>query len=578
MTDAALPGRPAALRVGPARGRLALRGEAGFVLLLACTVALLSLLPLGRLALTAVAPGGAVDLDRIVEVASRPATLRATWRTLDVAFFGMLGALALGAPFALALGLTDVPARRWLGLGILLPLMIAPQVTALAWLSAFGPASPLLNTLGIAPPPGSPNPLIGRGGIVLLFAVQHAPLVFVTLRAGLAAVPRDLVEAARAAGAPPLRVLASVVLPLLRPYALAAAALAFVAGVGNFGIPALLGIPVNYLTLPTLIYQRLASSGPGVIGEVAILSMIVALIAGAGVVAQSLALGGRTALQGGPAASFSLGRWRGAVAAALGLVVAVTMVVPFLAVTAAALVPTYGVPLTPATVTLDNFAEVLFRQASTSRAFRNSFLLAAGAAVILALLAVPVARTLDRLPRRAARLAEGLAELPYALPGIVIAIAAILLFLRPLPVLGVSLYGTVWIILAAYLMRFLPLMLKPVMAAVSQIPRDREEAAAVSGARVARRVATVVAPSAFPAVVAGALLVFMSAFNELTVSALLWSAGSETLGVALFNYEEGGYGTLAAAIAVATLAVVVAVLLALDRLGRRLPPGTLPWR
>ncbi|MEN2598755.1 hypothetical protein, partial [Acinetobacter baumannii] len=77
---------------------------------------------------------------------------------------------------------------------------------------------------------------------------------------------------------------------------------------------------------------------------------------------------------------------------------------------------------------------------------------------------------------------------------------------------------------------------------------------------------------------AGALLVFMSAFNELTVSALLWSSGHETLGVVLFSLEEAGLGTHAAAIAVTTILIVVVLLAVLDRLGKKLPPGVLPWR
>jgi len=167
--------------------------------------------------------------------------------------------------------------------------------------------------------------------------------------------------------------------------------------------------------------------------------------------------------------------------------------------------------------------------------------------------------------------------LPYALPGIVLAIACILLFLRPLPLLG-SLYGTPWIILIAYLMRFAALAVKPVEAALSQLAPDLDEAAAGAGAGTIRRLLTITAPLAGPAAAAGALLVFMSAFNELTVSALLWSSRNETIGVILFSLEESGLSPQAAAVAVITLLVIVLLLALLDRLGRRLPAGVLPWR
>ena len=541
-------------------------------------IALLSLLPMLRLLVAAIAPGGELDLAAFADRLARPAALRAMWHTLDTAVFGAVFAVCLGAPFAVAVTMTDLPGRKPLGFLLLLPLMIAPQVTALSWLHLFGPSSTLLGMFGLAPPPGTPNPMLGRNGIILLYAVQHAPIVFITLRAGLSRVPRDLVEAARASGAKPIAVLWTIVLPVVRPYIVAAAALAFVSGVGNFGIPALLGMPVNYLTLPTLIYQDLSSFGPGVLPQITALSVLVAMLALAGVACQSLALrGAGHRFAAGTPARFSLGRARLPLAGLGWLVIALMLVLPACALLATSLVPSFGVPLGLKTMTASNYAEVLVRQASTVRAFRNSLLFAGSAALILAIGAIPVTAVLERFSRRWQRLLSGIVDLPYAVPGVVLAIACILLFLRPLPLIG-SLYATAAIILIAYAMRFFTLAMKPVATAVAQIPRDLDEAAAVSGAGILRRLATITAPLAAPAAVAGGLLVFMSAFNELTVSALLWSSGNETLGVVLFSLEEAGLGTQAAAIAVSTIVVVIVLLLVLDRFGKRLPAGVLPWR
>ncbi|OLP58824.1 ABC transporter permease [Xaviernesmea oryzae] len=538
----------------------------------------LTLLPMGRLALVALAPGGEIDLAGCLARIARPAAWRALVNTLDTAFFGAFAALALGVPLTLAAALTDVPGRRALGYCIILPLMIAPQVTAIAWLHLFGPSSTLLQLLHLAPAAGTRNPMLGRSGIILLYAVQHAPIVFITLRAGLAQVPRDLVEAARSSGARPHRVLATIILPLLRPYLAAGFSLAFISGIGNFGIPALLGMPVNYLTLSTLIYQKLSSAGPDVLPDVAALSLIVALASLAGIGLQKIATGRKTRhVTAGPAAQLALGRWRLPVGISVWAVMVLILGLPALALVATSLIPTFGVPLSAATVTLDNYAEVLFRQASTTRAFTNSFLMSASAALLLAGFAIPLSWFLRRWPKRIAAWIDSAIDLPYALPGIVLAIAAILLFLKPLPLIG-SLYATPWIILIAYLMRFLALANKPVSTALAQVPPALDEAAAASGARPLTRLATISAPLTLPAAIAGALLVFMSAFNELTVSALLWSSRHETLGVVLFSLEEAGLGTQAAAIAVTSLAVVIATLAAIDRFGRRLPPGVLPWR
>jgi iron(III) transport system permease protein len=551
------------------------------LVLLAAIVLFFSLLPFGRLAVAALAPGGVFDPGpALAEIGSRAGTL-AAWHSVETSVASAAIALALGTAVALLLVLTDAPGKRPIALLFVASMLIAPQVTALAFLTLAGPSSALLNTFGLASPPGSENPLLSREGIVAVLGLHHAPLVFVTVRAGLRTLPRDALEAAQATGAGPGRILRTVVGPLLGPHLVAAAALAYVAAIGNFGIPALLGMPANYLTLPTLIYRRLTSFGPSIIADAAALSLAVAGLAGAGVILAALALRGRSARisRGAPVDGYwPLGRWRLPVAVLLWGVIAVALLLPLASLLASALVPTTGVPLTSRTITLQNFVEVLWRQAVTARALRNSFLLALAAAAILAFLAVPLAHALDRRLGRLRRPAEALLEVPYALPGVVLAIACILLFLRPLPILGVSLYGTPFIILFAYLARFLPMALKAPAAAVAQLPPDQEEAARICGARFGRRLRTIVLPAIAPAAAAGGLLVFLTAFNELTVSALLWSAGTETLGVALFSLEEAGLASEAAAVAVAASSLVAAVMLALDRLAGRLPPGVLPWR
>ena len=541
---------------------------------------LVALAPLLRLVETALWPAGAFDPGAALAQMSRRAATRALLNSLESSLIGAAGAVALGAAMALLLALADAPGRRVIAFLFVLSTMMAPQVVALAFLSMTGPASPLLGALGVAPEPGSPNPLLGRRGVIALLALHHAPLVFVTVRAGLRHLPRDLLEAARAAGATAPRIVWDVVAPLMRPYLAAAAALVFVACVGNFGIPAMLGMGHGYQTLPTLIYQTLASNGPQVLAEVAALSLAVAGLAAFGLGLAALVSRETAPLRRGDSAQafFRLRRGRLPVAVFLWLVVLIALIAPLAALVAASLSPAYGVALSFDTITLENFVEVVARQDVTARALRNSFLYAGSAALALGLAATPVAHFLARRRGALPVVALTLVELPYALPGVTLAIAEILAFLKPLPVIEVSLYATAWIIVVAYLARFAILALRAPMAAIRLIPVDLEEAAQAAGAGSARRLRDIVAPLAAPASVAGALLVFLTAFNELTVSALLWSAGTETMGVVLYNLEDGGFATLAAAVGVISTLVVALVMLALDRLGRRAPEGVIPWR
>jgi iron(III) transport system permease protein len=435
--------------------------------------------------------------------------------------------------------------------------------------------------LGAAPPIGTRNPLYSPWGIILVLGVQYAPLVFLTLRAALRALPQELIEAALAGGARPLRVLRTVVVPLMTPPLLAGVALCFVSCLGNFGIPALLGIPANYVVLPTLIYQRLAGLGPGILSDVAVLSVLIGVIAVAGIVVQDALLRRRDFRITAAAVSaraFELGRIRPLVEGALWLLVAATLALPLCALVLTSLVPAVGITLSAETATVDNFRFVLFEHAAARRAFANSFALSATASFVIALIAIPLAYFLVWRKSPLTRAVNLVTEIPYAVPGVVLAIAAILLFLRPLPLVGVTLYNTVWIILFCYLARFLVLGVRPVASGYHQLDRTLEEASQIAGARLLRRLRTVIMPLVAPAATAGALLIFLTAFNELTLSALLWSSGAETLGVVFFSFQQGGDSPYAAALGVLTIVVSVALMLSTLLFAQRLPQGVLPWR
>lgn len=556
-------------------------GERVAFVSLSAALLLLAVVPIARLVQEAIAPGGHLDLGVIGSVLQSPAVWRAGRNTLVVSLGGTALALALGGAFALVVSLTDLRAKKPLTFCFMLPLMIAPQVTALAWINLFGPNSALLTALGIAPPPGTTNPLYGPGGIIALLGLEQAPIVFLAVRAGLRALPRDLVEAAQASGARPWRIVRTVVMPLTVPSFAAGGMLAFVGCIGNFGIPAFLGIPAGYTVLVTLIYQRLAGFGTSVLGEVAALSMLLSLLALAGLAANgwlSRRRDVRVAAIATAMPQWSLGRWQRAVEFVCWAMLVLVLVLPFFALLASALVPAIGVALTPRTFTLANLQFVLFDYAATRRAFFNSATLSAGAALVLVVLSVPLGYSLVMRRATVLRAMSFTAELPYALPGVVLAIAMILCLLRPLPLIGVSLYSTVWIILVAYLSRFLLLALRPVTNALQQVDPSLDEAARMSGARFARRLATVILPLVAPSAVAGGMMVFLTAFNELTVSALLWSSGAETVGVVLFSLEQGGDSVSAAAVAVIAVVVTLAMMLVANALASRVARGVLPWQ
>lgn len=538
-------------------------------------------LPVAALVATAIAPSpGGMDPARLVEVWTSRSATRALVNTLVIGVVSAGAATLVGTAVAIALAITNVRGKRAIAMLLVGALLVAPQVMALAFKTMAGPASPLLHAFDVAPPIGSPNPMLGLGGVILVITLHHVALAAMTVAAGLSSIPNSLIEAATVDGARPTSIVWRVLLPLVRPQIAASFVITFVAGAGNFGIPALLGLPVGVHTLPTLIYRQLSGFGPGVLPDVAALALLAALIAIAGV-----AVGrafGREAVEMVPEGDtlkpfFRLGSMRTIAESSLWLLVALATLLPLFSLAATALVPAAGVRLTLDTVTLANLSEILFTQAVTTRALGNSLIFASVAGFIVTLFGFIIAYTLERSQTKGRGVLALLVQVPYAVPGIVVAIAAILILLRPLPILNFSLYGTSAIIVLAYIARFLAVAVGPIAAQIAQLDRDLEAAAMVCGAGLWQRLRHIVGPLMLPAMAISQLLVMLLAFNELTVSALLWSAGTETLGVALLSLEDAGLIGPAAALALVTTIFIALLISVIDRLGRFLPPGALPW-
>ncbi|WP_323040597.1 iron ABC transporter permease [Gemmobacter sp.] len=554
-------------------------GELMLAALIGVWVVAVSVWPLARLFAEALTPGkDGAPLGLMADVLSARATGRAVWNTLTVSAGSVVISAVLGMGLALGTGLFALRGRVAMTFLILTPLLIPSQTMALAWIELFGPTSPILRPLGLAPPPGTTNPIYSGWGIALLLGIEHMPLVFVATRAALVALPGDLVEAAQVAGARRGRIVARVLMPLVLPGALAGAVLAFAAAVGNFGVPALLGIPGRFPMLTTLIYQRLNGFGPSVAGQVAVLALILVLMAVAALVLRAVLLRWLSVPLGRGAGlvPFDLGRGRPLMETAVWLVLGMIAVLPMLALLGTALSPALGVALSAETVTLRNFADALANP-MVLRAFANSLALSGLAAAICAAIALPFAFLKVQAGLPVVRVLDWLVDAPWVVPGTVVALAMILTFLHPLPLIG-SLYGTLGILLVAYLARFLPLVLRPVIAAAEAMEPALDEAARIAGAGPLRRIVLILAPMVLPAATAGALLLVMTALNELTLSALLWSSGTETLGVVVFALQYEGNSAAAAAVSVLSVALVLAIALGLDRLAWHLPAGTLPWR
>lgn len=480
--------------------------------------------------------------------------VEAAVNSLVSATVSALAAVAVGAAFAVVLERTDLRHRRVLRLIALTPLLMPPFVGAIAWLGIAGPSSPL-NVWWRGMFGGPLWSIYGADGVIILLTVHSYPLAMLIVSAALRRIPSDLEQAARISGAGPARALFSVTVPLLRPALLSSFLLIAVSNLADFGIPSIIGLPERYVTLATLVYRYLQS---GTVDEP------LAVVATIGVVLLVLAVGalllnatiGRRGWEldasSSPAQPLPLGRAGTPLGIAMWTIVLAITLLPLLALLTQSLLRAPGVPLTLENLTFDNFAKALSSSTALAGA-ANSVMLATLAAVVCGVLGLGIGVLTTRTSARAAKGLNAVAMLPQAVPGIVIAVAWLIIAPR------VGLFNTPWLILAAYITSFTALVVQSVTAPLSSTPTSAEEAARISGAGRLRALIDISSRMALPAAISGAVVVAATAVRELTLSVLLLSPGSQTLGVAIFNFQQAGAFSTAAAwsLVVAVLGIAV---------------------
>ena len=473
----------------------------------------------------------------------------ATVNSLVTSGSSALLATLFGAGLAWALERTDVPARNFFRAAFLLPFLIPPFIGTIGWLAVFGPVGyfNVLYNRATGSTEGLVN-LYGPGGIIALLALHAYPITYLMTAAALRGVPGSLEEAARASGAGRLRVARDVTLPFIFPALLAGFILLFVSNLSDFGIPALLGLPVQYTVLPTLIYSYLVGGRTeNPLGAASALGTVLLVLGIAAFMVQRRLARRLDPDAGGTSEPVALGAVRAPLTTFLAALALFFAVAPVLALLVGALLRAPGIPLTFENLTLANLERAIVAPA-TVRGLVNSLLLAGGAAILCGLLGAFVATLVVRTRSRINGTLDTLALAPQALPGTALAVAWIL---AGIPL---GLYNTKAIILFAYVTAFVALVVQTVRGSLASVPVVFEEAARLSGAHALRALRDITLPLVSPAIVVGVALVFFTAVRELTISALLVSPGSETLGVVIFNLQQAGAYNLSTA-----LALVVAV-------------------
>jgi iron(III) transport system permease protein len=454
-----------------------------------------------------------------------------------------------------------------------LSLAVPVIIKSIGWIMLLGPNSGLVNVVLRLVVGGEEGPiqLYSLGGMILVEGMLWTPVVFLLTLPVLGAMDPALEEAAATSGADVRQTFQRVTLPLMRPSIFAVFLLALIRALESFEVPLLIGAPGNLQTLTTAIYQSIHTGFVPKYGEASAFAVLLLLV-----VVAPLAFYYRLTKQADRFATItgkgfrprrlSLGAWRLPLGFWL-LVIPLSLVAPLLILVWASFLPVYKPPELAdfARVSLANYQAVWGRP-ETLAGLANSALVGFWSSTIVVALTFAAAWLIIRVRSRLRFALDALISVPLVFPGIVLGITVLIEFLR-LPVIPI--YGTIWILVFAFLIRFMPYGMRFCHAGILAIHRELEECGRTCGAGVLTVLRRIVLPLALPSVVAAWLYVFLYTIRDLSIAILLAGPRSQVIAVVILDLWNNGEVPELAALAVLMAAGVTVLGVALMWLGRR---------
>ena len=484
-------------------------------------------------------PDGRFTLAYLVQLLGDPSFYRVIANTIIVNTGGTLLAASLGILFAFLIAYTDLPCKPLIHNLLLVPLVIPGYIITLAWMQTLGQGSLIYRLTHF--------PLYSHWGIILIFGVCNYPLLYLLALNNFRKISRELEQAATVSGCRKWSVFFHVTLPLSAGILINAMLLIFLSCLDNFGTVAFIGIPANITVLSTDIYKAVTSFSHDSFGSAAIRAIFLSLIAFGLMWASGRTTGGLHSVMAEKedmSVRCSLGKFRIPLLCAALLILALINIMPLMTLVMTSLTKAMGVPFRPDTVTLANF-EKIFRNSKCLNGLKNSLVLAMGSVSVCAVLGITVSYGTLRRKSKLCGILQHLLTFPYSIPGIILGLGLILTFAKP--VFGISICGSIWILLLAYIIRFTAVILRACNSAFATLDPAMEEAGMSCGAAAPSIWKQIILPLTSAPVLSGMGLVFLSSLMELTTSSILWSAGSETVGVVIFNFTSAGKTNMASA-------------------------------
>lgn len=458
---------------------------------------------------------------------------------------------------------TNTPARGFARAAAVVPLIIPGILNTVAWAlllaPSTGPVNRALRDVGLPA-----FDVYSLRGMVFIQSIHVTPIAFLMGSAAFLSMDASLEEAAASSGARPVKVFRSVTVRLIRPAILSAALLMFIQTISTFEVPQLIGVPGHRFVFVSKIYDALQAF-PADYGAVGVIGVFVLAIAAAGLV-WAQRLGRRSATQTVTGKGFrpqvtDLGRWRWLGFAVVVVFFLIAVVLPLAMLLWSSLLPGYRAPSLHAlkSVTLANYRAVWDTPALVG-SVEHSIVTAVASGAIVTVLSAMVAYITIKTRIRGRSILDGLATVPIAVPSIVMGVGILYWYLAaPLPF---HLYGTLAILVAAFVTIGLPYGMRYLAPGMAQISDELEEAATASGAGWLQTFGRVYVPLLMPSLLAAFLYTMIVAFREISAAIFLYSSGTEVMSVKVYDlWSNGDYPVVAALgiVMVLFLTVVVGV-------------------
>ncbi len=524
--------------------------------------------PLICLLVSSFRPGG-LPLDpgwtfaNYIETYTSAYTYRLLWNSLLFSLGSSAVALFLGTSFAWFLERTDVPFRGLIKGVILSTMAIPPIILAVSWVLLLSPKIGFLNHLlmqwfGLS---ASPFNVYSLWGMIFVQGLALVPTTLLMLAPAFRNMDPNLEEAALTSGAGMFTLVRTIVLPILLPALLSAAIFVFIVGLVVFDIPGIIGLPVRIMVFSSEIYFAThPPSGLAQYGAVSTLAMSYIAFTFATMVLyhrmtqraqQFTTITGK----GFRPRAFRLGRWKSAVVAYFLFYFFLAIVAPLGILIWTSLLPYYNRVSVAnfSLLSLDNY-RIFFTNRKVILALTNTLIVAFVSAMGVSLLSFAISWIVVRLRLRISKVIDTLAFLPLGIPHVLMGLALIYVYLT---VRFVPIYGTIWIIVVAYVTHYIAFGTRTINGAMVQVHRELEEASQVSGASWLQTFAKIIFPLLIPAIASVWIWVGGHAMRELSAALMLASGRNILLSTLLWGFWEGGDMPVAAAVGVVLITLLI---------------------